>query len=74
MENFVFEQGTQYRHFKGDTVTVICLAQHSETDETLVIYEHKGRRWARPLEMFCSEVDREKYPNASQRYRFELEK
>ncbi|MCI9433770.1 MAG: DUF1653 domain-containing protein [Bacilli bacterium] len=64
--------GGTYRHFKGTLHKVICLARHSETQEILVVYTHGNDFWARPIEMFTSLVDKEKYPNVKQDYRFEL--
>lgn len=64
-------KGKQYRHFKGDIITVICIAKDSETLKEQVVYEHNKEIWVRDKEMFLSRVDKEKYPNIKQTYRFE---
>lgn len=65
--------GQKYRHFKiGKVVTVIGISRHTENEEVSVVYEYEGTIWNRPLGMFMSEVDRNKYPNSKQKYRFEL--
>ena len=67
------QKGEKYKHFKlGKIVTIIGISRHTETEEISVVYEYEGHIWNRPLEMFMSEVDKEKYPNAEQKYRFKL--
>lgn len=64
-----------YRHFKGNLYQIRCLARHSETREPMVVYQAMYGTFeifVRPLSMFMEEVDREKYPDVRQRYRFEL--
>lgn len=64
--------GEKYRHFKGMEITIIALAKDTETLEEKVVYEHNGEYWVRPLEMFMEKVDKIKYPDVTQEYRFEL--
>ena len=67
----IVKTGKKYRHFKGMIVTVIAVAKHSETLEDMVVYEHDGNTWVRPYDLFISKVDKEKYPEVTQEYRFE---
>ena len=75
--------GDIVRHFKREWVSqetseylykVLAFAQHTETGERLVIYQALYAPFkicARPYAMFMSLVDREKYPDVKQTYRFE---
>lgn len=75
-----------WKHFKNEYYKIICVGHHSETKEKMVVYakiskhgyEITKRAYVvadepciRPLEMFMSEVDHEKYPDVQQKYRFE---
>ena len=65
---------TIYRHFKGNLYKVLLFAQHSETGDQMVVYQALYGRfeyYVRALDMFAEEIDRNKYPDATQRYRFE---
>ena len=70
--------GKTYRHFKGKLCKVIDIVNDSESTEEnikkVVIYEEldgEHSKWARPYDMFASPVDKEKYPEIEQKYRFE---
>lgn len=67
-------KGTMFRHFKGDLYLLLDIAEHTETGEKMVIYKAlygPCKVYARPIDMFLSLVDREKHPDAVQKYRFE---
>lgn len=66
--------GGVYRHFKGNNYRVLDIAEHSETGELFVVYKAlygERKTYIRPLEMFKSPVDRDKYPDVAQKMRFE---
>ena len=80
----LFEPGDIVQHFKRETIEnphdneylykIIGFARHTETGEDLVVYRalYGGKElFARPAEMFYSEVDHEKYPDIKQKYRLE---
>ena len=84
MDERVFRVGDIVCHFKRETVDpatdrylymIVGTATHSETGEQMMVYSPlygDGGLFVRPLDMFLSEVDHEKYPDIRQKYRFEL--
>lgn len=68
-------KGKMVRHFKNKEYLILHLAICTETECELVIYKalyDDCGVFARPIDMFVSEVDNEKYPHVSQKWRFEL--
>lgn len=64
-----------YKHFKGDYYIVEDIATDSETEKKCVVYRAlygDEKLWVRPYDMFISKVDKKKYPDEKQEYRFEL--
>ncbi len=65
-----------YKHFKGDYYIVEDIGLYSETMEKCVVYRAlygDNQLYIRPYDMFTSKVDKVKYPNVKQEYRFELQ-
>ena len=63
-----------YKHFKGDTYQILAIAKHSETGEQMIVYQGLYGEcpvYVRNLEMFLEKVDKVKYPDVKQEYRFE---
>lgn len=75
MEKRKLRNGTLVRHFKGGMYLVVnANVYDSETKEQMVVYTnlYNGLWWVRPYDMFMSKVDKEKYPDVEQEYRFEI--
>lgn len=70
--------GQKYRHFKGGEYLVLDIVTDADSNndadfKKLVIYQnlHDKLKWARALTEFASLTDKEKYPEITQKYRFE---
>ena len=73
MENILKIKGV-YKHFKNNYYILEDVAENSETGEMYAVYRQlygDNKLYIRPLDMFLSKVDKEKYPNVKQEYRFE---
>ena len=67
--------GEIYRHFRGKKYQVLHLALCTETKEDMVIYralEGEQRVYVSRIDKFLLPVDKGKFPDADQEYRFEL--
>ncbi len=67
------EPMTVVKHFKGNQYIVLGVAKHTELNTDLVIYrslDGERKLYARPLDMFMSDVDKDKYPDVQQKERF----
>ncbi len=67
-----FQSGDTVQHFKDGFYKIVAIGTNTETEEKMVVYQSlKDQKvWIRPYDMFISKVDRKKYPDADQSYRF----
>lgn len=73
MKQKLISSGRVYKHFKGGYYLVLFEATDAMTDKPTIVYQQltTGRVFTRPLDVFGSKVDKEKYPTATQEWRFE---
>ena len=76
VKEFSISSGKKYRHFKGNKYVVLCIARDTEDKNIreMVVYQDlqdANKIWVRPLSMFQEKVDKNKYPDVKQTYRFE---
>ncbi|MDD6448988.1 MAG: DUF1653 domain-containing protein [Lachnospiraceae bacterium] len=86
MESREFRAGDIVQRFKRETLSgadrlgnkylyqIVGVAAHSETGEKMMVYQAlygNFSLYVRPLTMFLSEMDHQKYPGVKQKYRFE---
>lgn len=71
----MIKEGQIYKHFKSNKYKIIAIAYDCETTKKVVVYQAlygEGKIWVRDYEMFISKVEKDKYPECNQEYRFEL--
>jgi len=57
------KHGEKFQHYKGGQYEVICMCNHTDTNEPLVIYKSLsfGSQYARPFSEWYNQVDTRKF-------------